>query len=63
MGLEVEVWRTVSLLVVFLFSLFSFSLLHLGQVEMALARVYTTFGVNQMEVDFPCVPDPPKGRH
>jgi hypothetical protein len=47
----------------FLFSLLSFSSLDLGPVQMASARVFTTFGVNQVEVDFPRAPDPPKGRH
>ena len=28
---------------------------------MASARVFTTFGVSQVEVDFPRAPDPPKG--
>jgi len=59
MGLEVEIWRMESLLDVFLFSLLSFSSLDLGPVQMASARVFTTFGVNQVEVDFPCAPDPP----
>jgi hypothetical protein len=60
---EVEIWRTGSLLDVSCFSLLSFSSLDLGPVQMASARVFTTFGVNQVEVDFPRVPDPPKGRH
>jgi hypothetical protein len=29
---------------------------------MASARVFTNFGVSQVEVDFPRAPDPPKGR-
>jgi hypothetical protein len=45
------------------FSLLFFSSLDLGPVQMASARVFTTFGVNQVEVDFPHAPDPPKGRH
>jgi hypothetical protein len=47
----------------FLVSLFSslfFSSLDLGPVQMALARVFTTFGVSQVEVEFPRSPDPPK---
>jgi len=50
---------------------FSFSLLFsspyfittldVGPVQMASARVFTTFGVSQVEVDFPCAPDPLKG--
>ena len=28
---------------------------------MASARVFTTFGVSQVKVDFPRAPDPPKG--
>jgi hypothetical protein len=47
----------------FYVSLLSFSSLDLGPVQMASARVFTTFGVNQVEVDFPRAPDPPKGRH
>ena len=44
------------------FSLLLFSSLDLGPVQMASAWVFTTFGVSQLEVDFPRVPDPPKGR-
>jgi len=36
--------------------------LDLGPVQMASARVFTTFGVSQVEVDFPRAPDAPKGR-
>jgi hypothetical protein len=61
-GLEVEIWRTGLLLDVFLFSLLFFSSLDLGPVQMASAWVFTTFGVSQVEVDFPRAPDPPKGR-
>jgi hypothetical protein len=43
------------------FSLLFFSSLDLGPVQMASARVFTTFGVSQVEVDFPRAPDPPKG--
>jgi len=63
MASEVEIWRTGSHLVVSCFSLLSFSSLDLGPVQMASARVFTTFAVNQVEVDFPRAPDPPKGRH
>jgi hypothetical protein len=63
MGSEVEIWRMGSLLDVSCFSLLSFSCMDLGPVQMASARVFTTFGVNQVEVDFPRAPDPPKGRH
>jgi hypothetical protein len=63
MGSEVEIWRTGSHLVVSCFPLLSFSSLDLGPAQMASARVFTTFGVNQVEVDYPRVPDPPKGRH
>jgi hypothetical protein len=63
MCLEVEIWKTLSLLDVFLLSLFSLSSLDLGPVQIASARVFTTFGVNQVEVDFPRAPDPPKGCH
>jgi len=45
------------------FSLLFFSSLDLGPVQMASARVFTTIGVNQVEVDFPRSPDQPKGRH
>jgi len=45
------------------FSLLFFSSLDLGPVQMASAWVFTTFGVSQVEVDFPRAPDPPKGRH
>jgi len=45
----------------FLSSLFFFSSLDLGPVQMASARVFATFGVSQVEVDFPRAPDPPKG--
>ena len=45
----------------FFVSLF-FSSLDLGPVQMASARVFTTFGVSQVEVDFPRAPDPPNGR-
>jgi len=45
------------------YSLLFFSSLDLGSVQMASAWVFTTFGVNQVEVDFPRAPDPPKGRH
>jgi len=47
---------------VFVSSLLFFSSLDLGPVQMASARVFTTFGVSQVEVDFPRAPDPPKGR-
>jgi hypothetical protein len=40
-----------------------FSSLDLGPVQMTSAWVFTTFGVSQVEVDFPRAPDPPKGRH
>ena len=36
--------------------------LDLGLVQKASARVFTTFGASQVEVDFPRAPDPPKGR-
>jgi len=45
------------------FSLLFFSSLDLGPVQMASAWVFTTFGISQVEVDFPRAPDPPKGRH
>jgi len=45
----------------FLSSLFCFSSLDLGPVQMASARVFATFGVSQVEVDFPRAPEPPKG--
>jgi hypothetical protein len=45
----------------FCFSLLFFSSLDLGPVQMASARVFTTFGVSQVEVDFPRAPDLPKG--
>jgi len=45
----------------FLSSLFFFSSLDISPVQMASAWVLTTFGVNQVEVDFPREPDPPKG--
>jgi hypothetical protein len=55
--------ETGSLLDVSCFSsLLFFSSLDLGPVQMASARVFTTFGVSQEEVDFPRAPDPPKGR-
>jgi hypothetical protein len=55
--------QTGSLLDVFCFSsLLFFSSLDLGPVQMASARVFTTFRVSQVEVDFPRVQDPPKGR-
>jgi len=63
MGSEVEIWRTGSHLVGSCFSLLSFSSLDLGPVQMSSARVFTTFGVNQVEVDFPRARNPPKGRH
>jgi hypothetical protein len=44
------------------FSLLFFSSLDLGPVQMASARVFTTFGVSQVEVEFPRAPDLPKGR-
>jgi hypothetical protein len=61
MGLEVEIWRRDHF---WMFSCFSllFSSLDLGPVQMASAWVFTTFGVSQVEVDFPRAPDPPKGR-
>jgi hypothetical protein len=62
MGSEVEIWRTGSLLDVSCFPLL-FSSLDVGPVQMASAWVFTTFGVSQMEVDFPRAPDPPKGCH
>ena len=43
-------------------SLYFFTSLDLGPVQMASAWVFTTFGVSQVEVDFPRAPDPPKGR-
>jgi hypothetical protein len=43
------------------FSLLFFCSLDLGPVQMASARVFTTFGGSQVEVDFPRAPDPPKG--
>jgi len=43
------------------FSLLFFSSLDLSPVQMASAWVVTTFGVSQVEVDFPRAPDPPKG--
>ena len=46
----------------FLFlSFLFFSSLDFGPVQMALARVFTTFRVSQVEVDFLHAPDPPKG--
>ena len=45
------------------FSLLSFSSLDLGPLQMASERVFTTFGVNQVEVDCPRAPDPLKGCH
>jgi hypothetical protein len=39
-----------------------FSSVDLGPVQMASAWVFATFGVSQVEVDFLCAPDPPKGR-
>jgi hypothetical protein len=63
MGSKVEIWRTGSHLVVSCFSLLSFSSLDPGPAQMASARVFTTFRVNQVEVDFPHAPDLPKGRH
>jgi len=53
--------ETGSLVDVSCFSLLLFSSLDLGPVQIALAWVFTTFGVSQVEVDFPCGPDPPKG--
>jgi len=35
--------------------------LDLGPVKMVSARVFTTFGVCQVEEEFPRAPDPPKG--
>jgi hypothetical protein len=32
-----------------------------GPVQMASVRVFTTFGVIPVEVEFPRAPDPPKG--
>ena len=43
------------------FSLLFFSSLDHGPVQMASAWVFTTFRVSQVEVEFPCAPDPPKG--
>jgi hypothetical protein len=45
---------------VFVSSLLFFSSLDLGPVQMASARVFTTFGVSQVEVHWRDVPDPPK---
>jgi hypothetical protein len=47
---------------VFVSSLLFFSSLDLGPVQMASARVFTTFGVSQVEVHWRDVPDPPKCR-
>jgi hypothetical protein len=63
MGLEVEIWRRDHLWMFSSFSLLFFSSLDLGPVQMASAWIFTTFGVSQVEVDFPRAPDPPKGRH
>jgi len=43
------------------FSLLFLSSLDLGPVQMASARVVTTFRGTQMEVGFPPAQDPPKG--
>jgi len=45
------------------FSLLVFSSLELGPVQMASAWVFTTFGVSQVEMDFPRAPDLTNGRH
>jgi hypothetical protein len=59
MGLEVEIWRTGSLLDVFLFLS---SLLFFGSWP-GTNGVGTGFYHLLLEVEFPRAPDPPKGRH
>jgi len=51
---------TGSLWMGFVSSLPFFSSLDLGPVQMALARVFTTFRGCQVELDFPRDPDQPK---
>ena len=59
---EVELWRMGWLLDVIWFSpLLFFYSLDFGPVQMASARVFTTFGVSQVEMDFATAQDPPKG--
>jgi hypothetical protein len=60
MGLEVEIWRTGSLLDVFLF--LSSLLLFFGS-RPGTNGVGTGFYHLLLEVEFPRAPDPPKGRH
>jgi hypothetical protein len=50
-----------SLWIVFVSALLFISCLNLGPLQIASARVFTTFGVSQLEVDFPCAPDLGKG--
>jgi hypothetical protein len=51
---DMEDWITS----MFLDSLFFCASLDLGTVQMASARVFTTFGVSQVEVEFPRASDP-----
>jgi hypothetical protein len=56
--------ETGLLLDVFLFLFIShllFISFDLGPVQMASARVFSTIGVSQVEVAFPCTAGPPKG--
>jgi hypothetical protein len=59
MGSEVEIWSTGSPLDVFvsLFSSLLLFLLDFSPVQMASARVFTTFGVSQVEGDFSHAPN------
>jgi len=61
MHYEVEIWRREYFWMFSCFSILFFSSLDLGPVQMASAWVFTTFGVGQVEVDFPREAGPPKG--